>query len=125
MPQTVESKVANFRRARELKAQGKPSWIHNVDIRSVITESAETDIDTIMRVAHEVARRLRAGLPPAFFDIADPAFDFDFNEAIEDLESYNLEYLDTLPGNEALNNLNGRLDEIYDWADRERVWLGG
>lgn len=126
MARTIEGIVDSHRRARELRAAGKPIWTYTVDIKTILRESDDLGLERISDVARRIAAALRARLPATFFDITNDAYEMQLDEAVEDLESYEVESLRSLQGEgiDALDMFNGRLEEIYDWADRARVWLG-
>jgi hypothetical protein len=126
MARTIDGIVDSHRRARELRAAGKPIWTYTVDIKTILKESDDTGIERICDAATRIAAALRAGLPAAFFDITSDDYEMVLDEAVEDMESYEAESLRGLSaeGIDPLEMFNGRLEEIYDWADRARVWLG-
>ena len=126
MARSIDSIVDSHRRARALRAEGNPIWTYRVDIRSIISESRERSVERVVDVANRIAAALRRGLPAAYFDVTSDGYDMIIDEAVEDLESYTVEGMHELAreGLNALEMIDGRLEEIYDWADRERVWLG-
>jgi len=126
MARTIEGIVDSHRRASELRAAGKPIWTYTVDVKTIIAESDDTGIERISDAAIRIAAALRAKLPTAFFDITSDEYEMILDEAVEDMESYDVEGLRNLSaeGIDLLEMFNGRMEEIYDWADRARVWLG-
>jgi len=126
MARTIEGIVDSHRRASELRAAGKPIWTYTVDVKTIIAESDDTGIERISDAAIRIAAALRAKLPAAFFDITSDEYEMILDEAVEDMESYDVEGLRNLSaeGIDPLEMFNGRMEEIYDWADRARVWLG-
>ncbi|MFZ3481880.1 hypothetical protein [Sphingomonas sp. 3-13AW] len=126
MARSIDSIVAAHRTARELRAAGKPIWTYTAEIRPIINESRDQSVERVVDVANRIARTLRERLPAAFFDVTSDDYEMHLDEAVEDLESYTVASL-SKPGGEdveAVEMLNGRLEELYDWADRARVWLG-
>ncbi len=126
MARTIESIVESHRQARTLRAAGKPIWTYRADIRSIMQESRDQSIERIVDIATRIAATLRRALPEHFFDVTSDDYDMVIDEAVEDLESYTVEGLRELEaeGIGAVSMFDGRLEEIYDWADRNRLWLG-
>ena len=126
MARTIDGIVDSHLRARELRAAGKPIWTYTVDVKTILAESDDTGIERISDAAIRIAAALRAKLPTAFFDITSDEYEMILDEAVEDMESYDVEGLRNLfaEGIDPLEMFNGRMEEIYDWADRARVWLG-
>lgn len=127
MPRTVESIVENHKAAAALRAAGKPIWSRNIDIKSILREDQTNEApEHIAKVANRVAKLLRWRLPAAMLDGQSDECDFDFLDAVESMEECTVKSLaeDKANGVEAVEMLNGWLDQIYDWADANRVWLG-
>lgn len=127
MPRTIEGIVASHRHAAALRQAGRPIWTRQVRIRDLLVPTGDRSIERVSGVAIEIAARLRRALPPSFFDITDDEYERDLDEAVEDLESYTVDALTRLEKEEGLaatDMLDARLDELYDWADRSRTWLG-
>ena len=126
MPRTIEGIVESHRLATALRNAGKPIWTYSANIREIIQAVGEETPESVSAAAVAIAARLRAGLPARFFDITHDDCDFDFLEAVEDLEDYSADRLrdQEAAGFDPTELFNERLDSIYDWADRERAWLG-
>lgn len=81
------------------------TWKHKVLIKDVLTDEETTDLVAGL-VGMEIARRLRCTIP----------------ELCEDGDIiFMLEQLDEVLDQDELNDL---LEELYDWADSQRIWLG-
>lgn len=117
MPRTIEGIVEAHRTARELRQQGKPVWSAEIKIKDLLGDN-DSDERSIV-VAKEIAARFRKGLPDATFDVRSDDYDDEITSIIEDLEIFH----DGM-GVDNSEVLNERLDEIYDWADVKRVWIG-
>jgi hypothetical protein len=121
----IELKVEAHRRARERIDAGKPVWDRRVDIKPIIKrDQSDTSEETAAKKAVEIAALLRAKLPVAFFDITSADYEPALDEAVEDLETLTATSFSDDPNHSTLKALNGRLEEIYDWADGNSVWLG-
>lgn len=77
-------------------------------------------------MGHEIAKRLRGVLPTRFFDVSHPDYNFSFNEVLDHLSGLSAENMkeDLDDGIDVVEMINDWLTEIYDWGDRNRVWLG-
>lgn len=82
-------------------------WKRTVNIKDLLTD--DDSPPECERVAKAIARRLRTAFPEPRDDLEDIVCDFE-----------NISADDKRP--ELL--INGSLDDLYDWADAERVWLG-
>lgn len=127
MPRTIESIVNNHKATTALRAAGKPIWNRTIDIKTFLHENQDNFTPShIVYISTRLAEIFRARLPDSVFDIQDDDYDFDFVDTIEQMEECTLDSLaiDKENGIEAVNMFNDWLDSIYDWADRNRVWLG-
>lgn len=127
MPRTIESILENHRLASDRRKAGRPTWDHTANIKAVIHEDQRnTSAEHIADISVRMAKILRARLPARYFDISHADYDFDFVDAVESMETCTVEGLaiDKEQGCSAAEMLNGWLDTVYDWAGRNRVWLG-
>lgn len=127
MPRTVESIVENHKAAAALRAAGKPVWSRSINIKSILSEDQGNESpEHVAKVANSIAKLIRSRLPATMLDWKSDECDFDFLDAIESMEECTVKSLaeDKANGVEAVEMLNGWLDQIYDWADANRVWLG-
>ncbi len=125
MPRTIEHIVETHRLARERVQAGRPVWARTIDIKATLARSnGDTSEATAARVANEIAALLRSRLPAATLDWASPGCDDEIAEIVEGLEQLRPDsYADDREWS-AHQDLNAGLDALYDWADRERIWLG-
>lgn len=114
MPRTIEDLMANHSVANERRRAGRSVWDYAVKIKAILRCFGDrpTDEESIT-AGGKIATALRAVLPPEWVDRSHDDLDEDLALIIEDLESP--------PPRDALNET---LDQLYDWADRKRVWLG-
>lgn len=117
MVDSVEHRVECHRLATALRKQGKPVWANRIPLNDIFDE--KEDPQSVMEKAHEVAKRLRAGLPAETLDIMSDDYDDEIEELVTDLESWTLENMNGNP----VEMFNDRMSDIYDWADIKRVWL--
>lgn len=87
-------------------------WRKTIDIKPLIhRDQANTDPTYVAGLGKEVASLVRAKTTEADWTMS-------LEDALEMMEDIDPE------DDEAVDMFNGALSELYDWADRERVWLG-
>lgn len=125
MPRTIEGIVECHRVVRERRAAGLPPWDHRIDIKAVLTRDPGNETEEhAAAVANEIGALLRSGLPDAMLDVMSEAFDAELSEIVDHLEWLKPDSHEGIADRTNLEDLNDRLEEIYDWADGKRVWLG-
>lgn len=93
-------------------------WKHKLDIKQYITHEG-TSWDACIKCANGIAKELRK-LPQKYFDD-----NWNFADDVEFLESVGMEDSNFLDSPEDLENeINYRLESIYDFADYHKIWLG-
>ncbi len=117
----VEAHVRSAQRIRK----GLPSWAYKVPIAPVIAAHRD-DLtpESIAAVCLEIARLLKAGLPPAWLDGRNADYDRDLDEFIDRMEGTTAEHLAADRDSEPVDFLNAALEELYDWGDLKRVSFG-
>jgi hypothetical protein len=86
-------------------------WKKTIDIKVLLRrDQGITNPVYVSRLGEEIAALMRAKTPEVEQQML-------FLDAVERLES-----IDPVDG--AIDEFNDALSELYDWADRERVWLG-
>ena len=113
--------------AGALRKAGKPIWPKSIDIRSIVREDqANTSAAHISAIAIRIGKLLRKQAPSKFFDVTDPDYSFDFEDAVDAMESCTVAALtlDEENGCTPVEMLNEWLTVIYDWGDVNRIWLG-
>ncbi len=128
MPRTAEHIVACHQHAAALRRRGMPIWPYKINLQGILDSANDNHTpEQISEIAKKVAKELRR-LPAKFFDQSNDECDFDFVNAVEELEQMTPVSLaaeaKTLH-EEPVGILDGWLDEIYDWCDRNRVWTRG
>jgi len=93
----------------ERRSSGLPVWQWKIGIKDLLSDDPTDKV--AVSVGAEIAKRLRHGLP-GLADGNNDAYDI-FGDLL-----YNLEHI------ESVEHLNVMLDELYDWADTNRLWLG-
>lgn len=105
MPRTVEGIVENFRAATELRRQGKPIWRLTVTIKPILNDGGVTPSEIIEK-GKKIAAAIRSTITTP-----DPELD--------DI----VEWFGDLGAKPTANDIDEPLDQLYDWADRNRVWI--
>jgi len=127
MPRTVEHIVACHQHAAELRAAGKRIWNGTVNVKQLLAgDKSNVSPEYIADLAQRLGALLRSQMPRKFFDVTDEAYSFDFEEVVEMLEGCTVESLaeDLRNGCDAQMMFNGWLEQVYDFADRNRIWMG-
>jgi hypothetical protein len=121
MARTLEGLVECHRVADVRRRAGKPVWDRKIDIKEVLYRDQSNESDEHARaVGQEIAALLRASVPTAWLVGADDEFDWTLDEILDCLENVSSGGED----DPAVDALNSYLDDLYDWADVRRVWLG-
>lgn len=124
MTRTIEHIVEVYWLAMQRRVAGQPIWAHRINIREILHRDPDNESpEHAAAVGNEIAALLRAKLPASMFDVTSNDYDRDIDEIVEVLKDLNVE--EALDGPDSVfEELNGRLEELYDWADIQRVWLG-
>jgi hypothetical protein len=92
-------------------------WLYTVDIKQFLGVS--TDKESVKTAAMNIAAIIRTKLPEDWHNEAmyeGENFDSELDDILYSLDS------DAQSGD--CNDLNSTLNQLYDWADYKRVWLG-
>ncbi|MBP3062022.1 hypothetical protein SAMN05216576_107196 [Ectopseudomonas chengduensis] len=125
MPRTIESIVENHRVAAERRTAGKPVWDMTIDIKSILHEDqSNTSNEHAAKVANRIGALLRSSVPTAWLEYGSSRVDFTLLEIVEGMEAQEPDSYEGETAFTPLDDLNNMLDQLYDWSDRQRVWLG-
>ena len=128
MPRFVEDIVACHEHASALRRAGKPIWSHTINLHGILENArGQQSAEQVQAGAKLLAAEIRR-LPKKYFDHADDACNFDFLNAVEELEAMTAESLiqDCKDSDDdPADVLDGWLVEIYNWCDANRVWTRG
>lgn len=125
MPRTIESIVENHRVAADRRAAGKPVWDRTINIKEILHEDqSNTSNEHAAQVANRIGALVRSRVPAAWLEIGSDEVDFDLIEIVEGMEALKPNSYDGEEDFTPLDDLNSMLDQLYDWADGKRVWLG-
>ena len=131
MPRTIESIVHCHRIARERRQAGRRIWDHRVPLKEVLgalrerRDRGETiDDASVAKACCDLADLLKARLPARFFDITHADYDRTLDDIHEGLADITAETFQDDPSYSLLKHLDGKIEELYDWGDYARVWLG-
>lgn len=116
---TVEGIVACHVAVRERTLAGLPAWDRSIKIKDLFESDDDSNAHMAV-VAHELAERLKAGLPAAMLDFQSESFD----QEIEDIVNYFADMRDDEePEGQLVEYFDDWLTQLYDWADAKRVWF--
>lgn len=125
MPRTIESIVENHRVAAERRAAGKPVWDRKIDIKAILHEDqSNTSNEHVAQVANRIGALIRSRVPADWLDWESTEQDEDLINVVEGMEALKPDSFDGEKDFTPLDDLNSMLDQLYDWADGKRVWLG-
>lgn len=125
MPRTIESIVESHRVAAERRAAGKPVWDRKINIKSILHEDqSNTSNQRSAEVANRIGALIRSSVPNTWLDWEAEALDEDLLQIVEGMEALKPDSYEGDDDFTPLDDLNSMLDQLYDWADRKRVWLG-
>lgn len=123
MDRNIDQIVETHRLAQERRSAGRPVWDRTIDIKGVLRrDQSNTSAAHAASVANEIGLILRLSLPVELLDWSND--DTEALEIVDCLESLRPDSYADDPTYSALQDLNDTLARLYDWADRERVWLG-
>lgn len=128
MPRFVEDIVACHHEASKRRRAGLPIWDNTIPLRTILKSYEAFGDDLTPSQAAEACQRistqLKAYLPPAWFERKNKNFDEEFNELVEHLGTATEETFAGSREDAPVDLLDNLLEQLYDWADRQRVWLG-
>ncbi|HGN1515720.1 MULTISPECIES: hypothetical protein [Pseudomonas] len=125
MPRTIESIVENHRVAAERRAAGKSVWDRKIDIKAILHEDqSNTSNEHVAQVANRIGALIRSRVPADWLDWESTELDEDLINVVEGMEALKPYSFDGEKDFTPLDDLNSMLDQLYDWADGKRVWLG-
>ncbi|WP_323016441.1 hypothetical protein [Castellaniella sp.] len=119
MTQNIETIVAAHRIAANLRAQGKDPWTYRVRIKDLFVENPKNE--DMSEIAQGAAKRLRAALPASMFDVTHQDYDPEIDCIVEAFECICMG--DDLDDGELVEEFNTILDDLYNWADINRLWV--
>jgi len=125
MPRTIENIVENHRVAFERRSAGKPVWDYKIDIKSILQEDqSNKSNEHAAHVANRIGSLIRSRVPTDWLDWNSIDLDEDLTQIVEGMEALKPNSYEGEADFTPLDDLNNMLDQLYDWADGKRVWLG-
>lgn len=124
MTRTIEGIVENHRVAAERRAAGKKIWDFTISIKSILHEDQSNESDEhAASVANRIGAVIRTSLPAAWLDWESDKTEEALLEIVEGLEALRPDSYKDVEDFSPLEDLNGMLAGLYDWADAKRVWI--
>lgn len=114
-----DHRVEMHRLATERRARGLPSWAERWPLKDLLGDD-ESDVGAAT-VAGKMAQRIR-GKAGERLDEDSLNYDSTLGEIVWWFEDLAKELPNPMKG--ANSEFNDHLDELYDWADWNRVWIG-
>ncbi|GGN39158.1 hypothetical protein FHR83_006779 [Actinoplanes campanulatus] len=105
MPRTIDSMLAAHRVATERRNNGQPVWDETVDLADLFHNTDLSQAERYARIADRIKRS-------RWYQNRDADGFDEFGEAVENLAVAS-----------GPDEFDGWFDEIYDQADRDRVWI--
>lgn len=127
MPLTIERKLSNHAAAEARRARGKPIWDRKLNLKAILADyPAGTEDAALANKAVRIGQLLRQKLPSAMFDLHSCECDHTLLDIVEFFESATASDFssDSQLGHEPADVFDDWLEQLYDWADDNRVWLG-
>lgn len=99
-------------------------WTRTIDIKTILYRYEGDGSDsTAATIAHAIATLFQTSVPD-LLDARLPTYDADLQMIVDQLEQVRGDDYADDPSYSVRQDVDDRLEELYDWADRERVWLG-
>lgn len=100
-------------------------WDRTINIKEILHEDqSNTSNEHAAQVANRIGALVRSRVPAAWLEIGSDEVDFDLIEIVEGMEALKPNSYYGEEDFTPLDDLNSMLDQLYDWADGKRVWLG-
>lgn len=130
MARTVETIVMSHRMAHQRRAAGKPIWDLRIPIKACLAEFEDAGdaltAEQAVELANRIGQVLHAQVPAGWRTFESEHFSYDFEDLQERFAQASIhDFTPTADITETpVEVIDGWLEELYDWADRNRVWLG-
>lgn len=132
MTRTVEHIVGCHRQADQRVAEGRPSWASTLFLKDWIKSTPPEDVEHgsaahAAHIARGIFERMTSFVPKAWRKREHPNFSSDLEELFEYFEYATAEMFEIDAknyGEDHLDLLDERIEELYNWADRHRIWIG-
>lgn len=128
MPRTTESIVECHEMARARRRAGRPIWDLEIPIKSVLEDYRDSGDDLKPEHAVELCHRLHtlltARIPAPWLAFNHPNYSLDLEDVLDELKEANVPSFESADLGTPTERIDALLDQLYDWGDRMRVWLG-
>lgn len=107
------------------RSAGKGPWDHRILIKHLLSDDGANCSDNdAAALANQLAVQLRRSVPTDWLDEASESAEDELIEVVDGMEALRPNSYDNDPDMSPLEDLNGMLNQLYDWADKRRVWIG-
>lgn len=130
MPRTIESIVECHRVASARRRAGKPIWDVTLRLKDLMAPYKEAGDDLTASQAVELSKKIGAMLelqvPKPWREVDHENYCMDFEDLVQRFaQASESDFTPTREyPNDPVEVINEWLDELFDWGDRYRVWLG-
>lgn len=124
MPRTIGHILECHHLAADRRKRGLPIWAYHANIKPIIAALQDNPTnEQIAEGSRNIGRLLRLSIPAAMLDVCDDKYDSIIEEIIVHLEHAAADDFADDPDYSLRNFLDDILDELYDWADFNRLAL--
>lgn len=126
MPRTIESILACHEEATARRQAGRRAWDITLPIRPVL-KAFEAFGDNLtgeqaVQMAHQLGAVLVSGVPSAWRQVGSTKYSMDIEDVIDFLtQTTAADFVDD--EDSPCDIINTQMDQVYDWADKNRVWI--
>lgn len=128
MPLTLEETVDYFKEQRARQAQGRTRWDRSLAFGVLLFQTPANEVadpshpDHVRKVATDIVELMKKEFPE-LLDISSKKWDRALEEVVDRLEWIAETDDKSVYCGDLVENLDTALDELYDWADANRVFL--
>lgn len=125
MTRSIDKIVENHQVAAARRQAGKRIWDYEINVKAVLHEDPQNESNEhCASVANRIGALLRNHLPVAWLTNGNDQSDETLIEIVEGMEALKHDSYEGENDFTPLTDLNEMLEQLYDWADTKRVWLG-
>lgn len=128
MPRTIESIVECHQVARARRRAGRPIWDLKIPVRSVLHDYERAGDDLRPEQAAELSQRLykllMTTIPQEWLAHDHPNYSQDLEDVLDALKDATAASFENSDFGSPCDQVDDMLEQIYDWGDKMRVWLG-
>ncbi len=130
MPRTIESILACHQEAAARRRAGRRIWDVTLPLKEVKAPYVDAGDDLsaaqAIELSHKIGAMLEARVPRAWRQVDHGNYNMDFEDLVERFsQACEADFTPTKEWPDSpCDVIDQWLDELYDWGDRYRVWIG-